>query len=126
MEIVNDSLFVETLHSSITTSQNNVHVKTEHFTICAKDNDTTKTANIKIGVLQSWHIFTRTRTIAMFYVVSGLFFNLFCALLTMYHPSFMLTFLFSLILLTSKFQKLASHCHSLFPLLKLPQLSSTC
>jgi len=37
---------------------------------CVKDNDTTKTANrpIKIVVLQSWHIFTRTRTTAMFYL----------------------------------------------------------
>jgi len=26
-----------------------------------------KTANIKIIVLQSWHILTRTRTVAMFY-----------------------------------------------------------
>jgi len=33
-----------------------------------KDNDTTKTANIKIDVLQAWHIFTRTRTIAMLYL----------------------------------------------------------
>ena len=32
------------------------------------DNDTTKTANIKIVVLQAWHILTRTRTIAMFYL----------------------------------------------------------
>jgi len=32
------------------------------------------------------------------------FFNLFCALLTMYHPSFMCTFLFSLFLYASKFQ----------------------
>jgi len=29
---------------------------------------TTKTTNIKSVVLQSWHIFTRTRTIAMFYL----------------------------------------------------------
>jgi len=36
---------------------------TEHFTLCVKDNDTTKTANIKIVVLRAWHIFTRTRTI---------------------------------------------------------------
>jgi len=43
-------------------------LKTEHFTVCVKDNDTTKTANTKICVLQSWHIFTRTRTIAMFYL----------------------------------------------------------
>jgi len=42
--------------------------KTEHFTLSVKDNDTTKTANIKIVMLQSWHIFTRTRTIAMFYL----------------------------------------------------------
>ena len=27
-----------------------------------------KTAKIKIVVLQAWHIFTRTRTIAMFYL----------------------------------------------------------
>jgi len=27
-----------------------------------------KTANIKIVVLQAWHIFTRTRTIVMFYL----------------------------------------------------------
>jgi len=33
-----------------------------------KDNDTTQTVNIKIVVLQSWHIFTRTRTMAMFYL----------------------------------------------------------
>jgi len=46
----------------------NIYVKTEHFTIGVKDNDTTKTANIKIVLLQSWHIFTRTRTIAMFYL----------------------------------------------------------
>jgi len=39
--------------------------KTEHFTLGVKDNETTKTANIKIVVLQSWHIFTRTRTIAV-------------------------------------------------------------
>jgi len=39
--------------------------KTEHFTLCVEDNDTTKTANIKIVVLQSWHIFTRTRAIAV-------------------------------------------------------------
>jgi len=46
-----------------------IYVKTEHFTLGlrVKDNDSTKTANIKI-VLQSWHIFTRTRTIAMFYL----------------------------------------------------------
>jgi len=42
--------------------------KTENFTLCVKDNDTTKTVIIKIVVLQSWHIFTRTRTIAMFYL----------------------------------------------------------
>jgi len=53
-------------------------------------------------------------------------FNLFCALLTIYHPSFMLTLLFSLILFALSFKQLASHCHSLFPLLKLQQLSSTC
>jgi len=29
---------------------------------------TQKTANIKIVVLQSWDIYTRTRTIAMFYL----------------------------------------------------------
>ena len=47
----------------------NIYIKkTEHFTQCVKDNDTTKTANIKIVVLQAWHIFTRTRTIAMFYL----------------------------------------------------------
>jgi len=40
--------------------------KTEHFTLCVEDKDTTKTANIKIGVLHFWHIFNRTRTIAMF------------------------------------------------------------
>jgi len=45
-----------------------IYVKTEHFTVGVKDNDTTKTANIKIVVLQSWHIFTTTRTIAMFYL----------------------------------------------------------
>ena len=45
-----------------------MNVKTEHSTQCVKDNDTTKTANIKIVVLQAWHIFTRTRTIAMFYL----------------------------------------------------------
>jgi len=38
----------------------------EHFTLCVKDNDTTKTANIKIVVLLAWHVFTRTRT--MFYL----------------------------------------------------------
>jgi len=32
-----------------------------------------KTANIKIVVLQSWHIFTRTRTIAMFYLKYKIF-----------------------------------------------------
>ena len=42
--------------------------KTKHFKQCVKDNDTTKTANIKSFVLQAWHIFTRTRTIAMFYL----------------------------------------------------------
>jgi len=46
----------------------NIYVKTEHFTLCVKDNDTKTTANIKICVLQSWHIFTRTCTIAMFYL----------------------------------------------------------
>jgi len=44
----------------------NIYVKTEHFTLCVKDNDTTQTANV---VLQAWHIFTRTRTIAMFYFI---------------------------------------------------------
>jgi len=39
-------------------------LKAEHFTLCIKDNDTTKLANIKIVVL----IFTRTRTIAKFYL----------------------------------------------------------
>jgi len=29
-----------------------IYVKTEHFTLCVKDNDTTKTANITIVVLQ--------------------------------------------------------------------------
>jgi len=47
---------------------NVIYVKTEQFTLCVKDNDTTKTANIKIAVLQSWHIFIRTRTIAMIYL----------------------------------------------------------
>jgi len=42
--------------------------QTEHFTIGVKDNNTTKTANIKLVVLQSWHVLTRTRTIAMFYL----------------------------------------------------------
>jgi len=41
---------------------------TEHFTLGVKDNDTTKTANIIIAVLQSWHILTRTRTIAIFFL----------------------------------------------------------
>jgi len=45
-----------------------IYVKTEHFTLCVKDNDKTKIANIKIVVLQSWHNFTRTRTIAMYYL----------------------------------------------------------
>jgi len=44
-----------------------IYVKTEHFTVAVKDNDTTKTANINV-VLQTWHFFTRTRTIAMFYL----------------------------------------------------------
>jgi len=39
--------------------------KTDHFTLGVKDYDTTKTADIKIVVLQSWHIFTRTRNIAV-------------------------------------------------------------
>jgi len=43
-----------------------IYVKTEHFTLCVKDNDTKKSANIKNFVLQAWHIFTRTRIIAMF------------------------------------------------------------
>jgi len=38
----------------------NIYVKTEQFTLDVKD--TTKTANIKMVVLQSWHIFTTTRT----------------------------------------------------------------
>jgi len=39
--------------------------KTEHFT-CVKDNDPiSKAANIIIVVLQTSHIFTRTRTIAI-------------------------------------------------------------
>jgi len=42
--------------------------KTEHFTLCVKDNDAIKTADMKIVVLQAWHIFTRTRTIAMLYL----------------------------------------------------------
>jgi len=46
----------------------NIYVKTEHFTLCANDNDATKTASIKMVVLQACHIFTRTRTIAMFYL----------------------------------------------------------
>jgi len=46
----------------------NIYVKTEHVILCVKDNDRTKTANIKMVVLQAWHIFTRTRTIAMFYL----------------------------------------------------------
>jgi len=45
-----------------------IYVKTEYVALCDKDNDTTQTANIKIVVLQSWHMFTRTRTIAMFYL----------------------------------------------------------
>jgi len=40
--------------------------KTENFTLGVTD--TTKTTNIKIVVLQAWHIFTRTRTIAVFYL----------------------------------------------------------
>jgi len=49
--------------------ENNIEFmqKTEHSALCVEDNDTTTTANIKIVVLQSWHIFTRTRTIAVFY-----------------------------------------------------------
>jgi len=43
-------------------------LKTEHFTLFVKDIDTTKTEIIKIVVLQSWHIFTRTRTIAKFHL----------------------------------------------------------
>jgi len=46
----------------------NIHVKTEHFTVGVKNNDTIKSANIKMAVLQSWHIVIRTRTIAMFYL----------------------------------------------------------
>jgi len=42
--------------------------KTLHFTLCVKDYDTTKPANIKIVVLQAWHIFTRTCTVAMLYL----------------------------------------------------------
>jgi len=45
----------------------NIYVQTEHFTLCVKYKDTTTTANIKIVVLQSWHIFTRIRTIDMFW-----------------------------------------------------------
>jgi len=45
----------------------NIYVKTEHFTLCVKDDDTTTTANIKIVVLQYWHIFIRTRAFAKFY-----------------------------------------------------------
>jgi len=42
----------------------NPHVPaTEHFSLCVKNNDTSKTANKKMVVLQAWHIFTRTRTI---------------------------------------------------------------
>jgi len=40
-------------------------LKTEHFTLCVKTYDTTKSANIKIVVLQSWNIITRTCTIAV-------------------------------------------------------------
>jgi len=36
--------------------------------LCVKDIDTTQTANIKIVVLQAWHIFTIERIIAMFYL----------------------------------------------------------
>jgi len=46
----------------------NISKKTEHFTLRVKDNDTTKTVNIQIVVWQTWHILTRTRTIAMFYL----------------------------------------------------------
>jgi len=35
---------------------------------CVKDNDTINTVNIKMVALQVWHIITRTRTIAMFYL----------------------------------------------------------
>jgi len=45
-----------------------MYVKTEHFTLCVKDNDTSKTANIKSVVLQACYNFTITRTIAMFYL----------------------------------------------------------
>jgi len=47
-----------------------MYVKTEHFTLRVKNYDTTKTANIKIVVLQFWHIFTRTRrpTIVVLYL----------------------------------------------------------
>jgi len=45
-----------------------IYVKTEHFTLGVKDNDTTKTGNIKIALLQSSHTFTTTHTIAMLYL----------------------------------------------------------
>jgi len=45
-----------------------IMLKTEHFTLCVKDIDTTKIENIKSVVLQSWHIFTRTRTFTMFHL----------------------------------------------------------
>jgi len=45
-----------------------MHVKNWTFTLCVKDNDTTKTANIKIVLLQVWDIFTTTHNIAMFYL----------------------------------------------------------
>jgi len=33
-----------------------INKNTEQFTLCDKDNDGSKTANIKIIVLQAWHI----------------------------------------------------------------------
>jgi len=45
-------------------------LKTKYFTLGVEDYDTTKTANIKIVVLQSWQISTRTRNIAMVYLKS--------------------------------------------------------
>jgi len=59
---------LEASHTFLLMQQREVGLLVRYLQCDVKDNDTTKTANIKIVVLQSWHIFTRTRTIAMFYL----------------------------------------------------------
>jgi len=42
-----------------------LEAKNRNLTLCVKENDTTRTANTKIFVLQAWHIFTRTCSLVL-------------------------------------------------------------